>query len=180
MQISHLIKQKSYERVEFLLRRHYITFVPTIILFIVLGLIPGVVYFLINTLYPGLLEGEIFFPLSVLFASIYYLSLFIFFYAQFIDFYLDIWVVTNDRIVDIEQFGLFSRSVSEVDLFRVQDVTVVVAGFFPTILHYGDVIVKTASTNAHIVFYQVPHPNEVRQAIIELSVEDGKHHRQTT
>jgi len=45
MQISHLIKQKSYERVEFLLRRHYITFVPTIILFIVLGLIPGVVYF---------------------------------------------------------------------------------------------------------------------------------------
>ncbi|MFZ2189381.1 MAG: PH domain-containing protein [Candidatus Magasanikiibacteriota bacterium] len=180
MQISHLIKQKAYERIEYLLRRHYITFVPTVLLFLILILVPGVIYFLINNLYPHLLAGEIFYPLSILFASIYYLSLFLFFYAQFIDFYLDIWIVTNDRIVDIEQFGLFSRSVSEADLFRIQDVTVDVSGFWATILHYGNLTVKTASNNIHMVFYNIPHPNEVRQALIHLSDEDAKHHRQTT
>lgn len=176
MNINYLIKQKSYEKIEFLLRRHPITFVPIAFLFIILMLIPVAIYFLINNLYPHLLEGAIFMPISVLFASIYYLSVYLFFYAQFIDFYLDMWIVTNDRIVDIEQHGLFSRTISEVDLFRIQDVTVDVHGFFPTIFHFGNVTVKTASDNIHIIFYNVEHPNKIRQTLIQLSDEDAKHH----
>jgi len=178
MDISSLIKQKSYEKVEFLLRRHPITFIPIGFLFAILTLVPAGVYFLINNIYPEIFIGQIFFPLAVLFASIYYLSLYLFFYAQFIDFYLDLWIVTNDRIVDIEQHGLFSRTISEVDLYRIQDVTVNVSGFFPTILHYGNVKVKTASSNTHIIFYNVPHPNEIRRALIELSEDDRKHHHE--
>ena len=33
------------------------------------------------------------------------------------------WIITNDRILDIEQHGLFARTVSELRLHRVQDVT---------------------------------------------------------
>ena len=139
-------------------------------------LVPVGVYFLINNIYPDIMSGQIFYPLAVLLGSIYYLSVYLFFYAQFIDFYLDLWIVTNDRIVDIEQHGLFSRTTSEVDLYRIQDVTADVHGFLPTILNYGNLTVKTASDNIHIIFYDIPNPGEVRSALVELSEEDRKHH----
>lgn len=178
MQLSALIKQKSYEKIEFLLRRHPITFIPILILFIILMFVPYAVYFLLNNIYPQILFGNIMHPILVLGASIYFLSIYLFFYAKFIDFYLDIWIVTNDRIVDIEQHGLFSRTISELDLYRIQDVTVNVSGFFHTIFNFGDLAIKTASSNTHIVFYNISNPNQVREGLIRLSEEDLKYHHQ--
>ena len=176
MQIAHLIKQKSYEKIEYFLRRHPLTFVPIFAIFIILMLVPAALYFLLNNLFPQLLTGELSYPVLVLFASVFYLSVYLFFYGQFIDFYLDLWIVTNDRIVDIEQHGLFSRSISELDLYNIQDVTVEISGFFHTMFKYGDLHVKTASDNSQVIFRDIPNPNEVRQALIELSEQDRKFH----
>ena len=176
MQIAHLIKQKSYEKIEYLLRRHPLTFVPIFAVFVILMLVPVALYFLLNNLFPQLLTGELSYPVLVLFASVFYLSVYLFFYGQFIDFYLDLWIVTNDRIVDIEQHGLFSRSISELDLYNIQDVTVEISGFFHTMFKYGDLHVKTASDNSQVIFRDIPNPNEVRQALIELSEQDRKFH----
>ncbi len=176
MIISNLIKQKSYEKINYLLRRHAITFAPTLILFLALIAVPPGLYFLINSMFPSIMAGQVLYPLAILVASIYYLSLYIFFYAQFIDFYLDLWIITNDRVVDIEQMGLFSRTISELDLHRIQDVTVEIHGFFPTLFHYGNITVKTASSGSHFVFHHIHNPNEIRQALIRLAEEDRKHH----
>ncbi|OGH71361.1 MAG: hypothetical protein A2921_02190 [Candidatus Magasanikbacteria bacterium RIFCSPLOWO2_01_FULL_43_20b] len=176
MQIAHLIKQKSYEKIEYFLRRHPLTFVPIFAVFVILMLVPVALYFLLNNLFPQLLTGELSYPVLVLFASVFYLSVYLFFYGQFIDFYLDLWIVTNDRIVDIEQHGLFSRSISELDLYNIQDVTVEISGFFHTMFKYGDLHVKTASDNSQVIFRDIPNPNEVRQALIELSEQDRKFH----
>jgi len=176
MGISILIKQKSYERIEYVLRRHPITFVPILLLFLVLLAVPAIVYLMINALFPTLFGGPIIFPLSVMLASAYCLGICLFFYSQFVDFYLDVWIVTNDRIVDIEQFGLFSRTISELDLFHIQDVTTDVHGFFATIFRYGNVSVKTASSNVDIVFRNVPNPNKIREHLVILSHEDRRFH----
>jgi membrane protein YdbS with pleckstrin-like domain len=175
--VSYLIKQKSYEKVEYVLRRHPITFLPFIILFLVLCSIPVILYFMITSIYPTLVESEIVYAVSVLLGSVYYLSVLVFTFTHFIDFYLDVWIVTNDRLVDIEQFGLFSRTISELDLFRIQDVTADIHGFFATIFKYGNLTVKTASTNVNIVFHNVPNPNKIRQEILLLANEDYKYHR---
>ncbi|MBI5222459.1 MAG: hypothetical protein HY980_03110, partial [Candidatus Magasanikbacteria bacterium] len=148
MQVAALIKQKPYEKIEYFLRRHPITFIPVLATFIILMLVPVALYFLFNNLFPSLLTGAISYPLLVLFASVFYLSVYLFFYGQFIDFYLDVWIVTNDRIVDIEQHGLFSRSISELDLYNIQDVTVEITGFFATMFKYGNLYVKTSSDNS--------------------------------
>ena len=176
MHLSFLIKQKSYERVEHVLRRHPITFVPILLLFVALLAVPVVVYAMITALFPIILTDPTLYPLAVLLVSAYYLGIYLFFYAQFVDYYLDLWIVTNDRIVDIEQFGLFSRTISELDLFQIQDVTTDVHGFFATVFHYGDVSVKTASANVNIVFRNVPRPNKIREALVRLSDEDRKYH----
>lgn len=176
MDARHLIKQKSYEKIIHILRRHPVTFVPTLLLFLLLLALPIGVFFIISSLFPELLNGPIIYPTAVLAASVFYLAIIVFFFTQFIDFYLDLWVVTNDRIVDIEQFGLFARTVSEVDLFRIQDVTTNVHGFFSTIFNYGVITIKTASDNKSIVFKNIPRPNAVREKLIRLSDEDRKYH----
>lgn len=177
MQIEAVIKQKSYEHIVFKLHRHPLTFIPIVAMFFTMLAVPVVVYYLIEFLFPGTTAGPAIYPIMVLAGSIYFLSTYLFFYVRFIDYYLDLWVVTNDRIVDIEQHGLFNRIITELDLFRIQDVTANVSGFFGTVFRFGDVVVTTASANTHIVFRNVPHPNHIREQLINLAEEDRKYHR---
>ena len=123
MRVAKLIEKKSYERVEHILHRHAITFLPMIALLLLLLAAPMAIVLITQQAYPELLISEISRTFTILMLSVFYLSMVLFFFARFIDFYLDLWVITNDRIVDVEQFGLFSRTVSELDLFRIQDVT---------------------------------------------------------
>ncbi|MBT3538850.1 PH domain-containing protein [Candidatus Parcubacteria bacterium] len=176
MSVPDIIKKKDYEKIIFVLRRHPITFIPIMFLFIVLMLVPVAVYLLIENLFPSILTGSILYPLTVLLGSVYYLSIYLFFYVQFIDFYLDMWIVTNDRIVDIEQHNLFHRVITELDLYRIQDVTAQVQGIFSTLFKYGDVTVKTASTTSNIIFRNVSNPNLIREQLIKLADEDRKFH----
>ncbi len=176
MHISHFIKQKSYEHVVHVLRRHPFTFIPTALLFIALLAIPVVLYVLINPIYGEFFSGPNIYPLMVLGGSVYYLSIYLFFYAHFIDFYLDLWIVTNDRIIDNEQHGLFHHTTTELELHNIQDVTSQTTGILGTFFKYGDVTIKTASVTTNIVFRQIPNPEKIREELIHLADEDRKYH----
>ena len=176
MHISALIKQKSYEKVIYVLHRDPITFVPQVVLFLILAIIPFIGYTFLNNYFPDILTGAISYPLVVLSASIFYLSIILFLYTEFTIFYLDISIVTNDRIVEIEQLGLFSRTISELELFRIQDVTSEVNGLFPSLFHYGNVFIKTASENNNIIFHNIRNPEQIREELIKLAHEDRKFH----
>jgi len=176
MLIDQVIKRKNYEQILYVLRRHPITFVPQIFFLILFVILPVSAFFGFRYFFPEFFANETILVISVLGIATFYLFFLLVFFIHFIDYYLDIWIVTNDRIVDIEQFGLFSRSISEVDLFRIQDVTSYVKGFFPTFFNYGDLHIKTASSNIEIVFKQIRDPNHVREHLIKLSDMDRRHH----
>lgn len=104
-------------------------------------------------------------PLIVL-CALFFINLF--WIALFIiltDFYLDVWIITDKRMITVEQNGLFSRSISEFELSKIQDITVKVHGIIPTMLDYGDVEVSTASEHVDFIFHQVGHPNEVKDVL---------------
>ncbi len=86
--------------------------------------------------------------------------------------------MTDKRIVDIEQVGLFKRIIAEQKLFRVQDVTAEVKGIIPTFLHYGKVTIQTAGTKERFVFDEIPHPYEVSKKIIQMVEinKESEHH----
>ena len=67
------------------------------------------------------------------------------------DYYLDILVITSQRIIDVEQRGLFNREASSFHLSRVQDVTVEIKGIMPTLMRYGNLIIQTAGENNFVV-----------------------------
>ena len=96
--------------------------------------------------------------------------LFLWIYAFFIwiDYYFDVWVITDERVLNIEQRGLFTRVISEVHLGRVQDVTTRVEGFVPTLLNYGDIFIQTAGEEKHFHFRNVGDPDQHKDEIVRL------------
>lgn len=176
MRLEKIIEKKPHEHIIYTLRPHFFTFVPNFILFFILLLIPFSAFFLLHTLFPTIIQGTIISPILILSASIYLLTIYLLLFFRFLMYYLDIWIVTNDRIIDINQHGFFSVTISELDLFRVQDVTVNIKGVFPTLFHYGNIRVETASANQHITFHNIPHSNSIREELVRLSDEDRKYH----
>jgi uncharacterized membrane protein YdbT with pleckstrin-like domain len=168
LELYDLVKMRPEEKTVFFLRRHPIVFLGELLYIGVLAVLPLGVAFLIAKLWPSLMEGSMSVPSLILLVSAYYLVIWLFFISAFVDYYLDAWVLTTERILNIEQRGLFSRTVSELDLARVQDVTSEITGIIPSMLGYGFVYVQTAGEQERFIFEQISRPHEVRKRILEL------------
>lgn len=168
--------EKDYEVLKFLLRRHPLTFIPRIFLFVLLLATPLVVRWLWGKLFPESLLSATSQVLVTISISAFYLFALVFFLTQFVDYFLDVWMVTNERILDIQLNGLFARTVAETRLFRVQDVTSDVKGFFATMFNYGNVYVQTAGNKERFVFRNIPNPVYIAQQITQLVEADRPYH----
>ncbi len=90
----------------------------------------------------------------------------------FTRYFLNVWVLTNQRIVDIKQRGYFNREVSSLFLSRVQDVTTNVVGVLPSLLGLGDISVQSAGTVDEFHMNGIPRPEQMRDVILKyVSVE---------
>ena len=116
---------------------------------------------------PGLFEGT-WGQLTLLFTQIYTLFLALSLFLVFVFYYLNIQIITNLRIVDVDQVGLFHHVVSELHIDKIEDVTSEVHGIFGTIFHYGDVFVQTAGTVGKFEFTSVPNPSAIEKLILDL------------
>jgi len=81
--------------------------------------------------------------------------------------YRDRFIVTSERIVDVDQRGLFSRKVSEVELIKVQNITHTVEGPAATMFNFGTVIIQSAGAN-DVVLDRVADPAGVQEEITRL------------
>lgn len=100
------------------------------------------------------------------FAVVYWLFLAAFLLVAWIEYWLDMWIITSERIIDIEQRSLFSREVSEFLLSRVQDVTVEVPNLIATVLRYGNIVVQTAGEKSFTI-REIPHLEKAKEIILE-------------
>ena len=159
--------KRDGEEIIVLVRRHWLILVFSLfpILLFLLGII--FLHFLGNRMddffqitidpaFRGLIEFFLF--------MIFWLILFII----WIDYYLDVWIITTQRIVNIEQLGLFRRQVSEMEHSKIQDVTSKIKGVFPTLFKYGYIYIQTAGATERFIFKQIPNPVEIRNIIMQL------------
>lgn len=100
--------------------------------------------------------------------SIFIMALWMYAALIWIEYYLDVWIITNKRVVNVEQKGLFLRHVSELRYMKIQDITTEVKGIIPTLLNYGEVYIQTAGTQPRFLFHNVPDPNGIKGTLVEL------------
>lgn len=161
---------RDQEGIENIIHRHWFNIFAQfvgILFFVALG---SGLLFALYYYFPALRDQNS--QASLLFVESFF-AIFIWIYAFFIwvDYYFDIWIITSERIINIEQKGLFVRSMSEVKFSRIQDVTAEVKGVIPTVLNYGDVYIQTAGEVERFVFRQVPDPYGLKDAIMNLQKE---------
>ena len=167
---------KPNEKIILVLRRHWVVLISLTLSLVVILLLPLIAYIGIRYASPTFFNNQILTTLFVLGGSIFFLFAWLFLYQQYIDHYLDTWIVTDQRIINIEQHGLFARTVSEVRLFRVQDVTSEIKGFIHNMLDYGHVHIQTAGETTRFEFEEIPHPNQVAKTVLDLAEKQRKQH----
>lgn len=83
-------------------------------------------------------------------------------------YYLNFQIITNNRIVDIDQKGLLLHATTEIHLAQIEDVTAEIKGFLGNLFNYGTVFVQTAGTKTRFEFDNVPDPNRIVKLILDL------------
>jgi len=153
------------------IRRHWLAFIMPIasVFFMLLVFIIGM-FFLVNLTNGGSvnISENIGRGLLIIISSMYLLSLVGYFYISWLDYYLDIFIITNERIIRLEQIVLFGRRVSEASFHHVQDASSRVKGVISSILNVGTVFVETAGERENFSFRYIKNPNSVSSKILEL------------
>jgi len=94
----------------------------------------------------------------------------------FHNYYLSIQIVTSERIIDVDQRGLFNREVNTLSISNIEDVSYKKSGFWGTLLDFGNVVVQTAGNSGEgingktngFVFDNIPNPAQVSTAVMAL------------
>lgn len=153
--------QRQGENVLFTFRRHISTAKKGLfwlILFSVLGLVPML-------LWPD--SPYMFW----LFLGFVFLGLLGAFYA-YILWYFSIYIVTDQRLRQISQKGLFKKSVVDLSLDKVQSISYGIPGFFAGILGYGTILIQTGVGDMTIS--KVSHPEAVHNKLQDAILKNTK------
>ena len=87
-------------------------------------------------------------------------------------YYLDLWLITDRRIIVIDQVRFFNRKVSSFRLERLQDVKATVNGILPTFLNFGTLHAHTAgNTEENFTSSGLPDPRGL-QATIQKATDE--------
>lgn len=153
------------EKVVLFLRKHWITNVPWILLFFVMLVVPVLVSNL--SLFNSVPSNYMF-----IFILIWYLITTAYLLESFLTWFFNVYIVTDERIVDIDFYNLIYKEVSDANIDKIQDVTYKMGGVIRTLLNYGDVMIQTASEVPNFEFLAVPKPDKIAKVLQDLRMEE--------
>lgn len=113
---------------------------------------PSMTFFYVSFLASVLLSAIIFFP--------YWMS-----------WYFSVFVVTNQRFIQITQRGFFHRSVVDMGLRQIQMVNYEVKGLEETLLGYGTIMMQTMVGD--LLIHYMHHPAHIQKKLLEILRDNG-------
>lgn len=108
---------------------------------------------------------------------VWYLGLLFFILERLLLWYYNIYIITDERIIDIDFFGLLYKNLNIAQIRNIEDVNYSQIGVFSSFFNYGDVVIQTASEQRSIevskegsafTFESVPNPDRVARVLGEL------------
>ncbi len=153
------------EKIIFVIHKHWFVAAKFVAIFMFLFLVPIIILFLMPYLSsvfdPALVE-----PWINMLLSLYVMTLLALLLLFWMDYYLDMWIITSERLIDVEQIGLFNREISEIPLHRVQDVTIQIRGIIETFLGFGTIRIQTAGEREFLI-RDAPHLYKTKDLILQ-------------
>ncbi len=170
--------QNDDENIVLFLRAHPITNLPWIALILVLFWIPlfWIEFPLLSVLTPAV---------RLALTLTWYLGLAFVGFQNFMSWFYNVYIVTDERVVDVDFYGLFYKDVKTAQISRLEDANYTQRGMLASFFNYGTVMVETASEqrtgdmvegSGAFDFENVPNPNEVVKVISELMEKEDKDH----
>ncbi len=153
--------QKDGEIVLLLLRKHWLTNLGWLILGALLFVVP-----LIFKDFPALAILPLKYRLLVF--TGWYLLLIAYLFEKFLGWFYNVGIVTNQRVVDIDFYGLLYKEISVAELDKIQDVTQKQVGAIRTVFNFGNIIIQTAAETQTLEFEDIPHPGKVAELLNDL------------
>jgi hypothetical protein len=114
--------------------------------------------------YPSMTFFGVSFLLSVVIGSLI-------FAPSYMSWYFSVFIVTNQRFIQITQKGFFHRSVVDMSLGQIQMVNYEVSGLQETMLGFGTIMMQTFVGD--LVIHEVHHPAKIQKKIIGILREQG-------
>jgi hypothetical protein len=123
----------------------------------------------------AVLPFEMMFPISYKFIFVgrlvWYLVTLGYAFEKFLNWYYSVFIVTNERVVDIDFVNLLTRDVAYGTLNHIEEPSMVSGGFIQTLFKYGHIYIPTAAERSSLEAISVPYPDKVISIISELSEE---------
>jgi hypothetical protein len=83
------------------------------------------------------------------------------------DYFLDVLIVTDKRIINIEQKGLFARETASLRLDKIQDITIDISGILATFLSFGNIRIQTAGEQEEFMIRFIRNPEMLKNSILK-------------
>jgi hypothetical protein len=159
--------QLDGENVLLLLRKHPITQIIKVLTILAMILVP---FFFSQISFFGLLDNN--FQTAIL--LFWYLIVVGYSLESFLTWFYNVYIVTDERIIDIDFLSLIYRNVSAAKLDKIEDITAITSGAAQSIFNYGTVQIQTAAERSEFEFEDVPYPTKVTQFLNEMLVEEER------
>lgn len=95
----------------------------------------------------------------------------IIFAPSWISWHFSVFIVTDQRFIQITQKGLFHRSVADLALTQIQSVNYEVSGIEETLLGFGTINMRTYVGD--LVVHDVHHPARVQKRLLSILRDEG-------
>lgn len=92
-------------------------------------------------------------------------------FPAWIAWYYSVFIVTDQRFIQITQKGLFHRSVVDISLSQIQMVNYEVAGLQQTLLAFGTIMMQTYMGD--LVIREVHKPAHIQKKLIKILRDQG-------
>jgi len=154
------------EKILLLLRQHPITNLHWMLIAVVMLITP----FVLLPFFPPFAMLPVAFKFVLILFWLLFTSGFVL--ERFLVWFYNCFLITDERVIDIDFFSLVFKHSSFAQIDKIQDVDTQVGGVLYSLLDVGDVIVQTASEIPQFEIEKVPHPSQVTKLLNELMYEE--------
>lgn len=158
------------ERVMAIKRRHKFLLLVEIVMFAVLAALPALVLLYLSGSDVSNFDIGAYRPFVTYGYALWLLVIWISSFMAWTDYYLDVLVITNHRLIIANQKGLWRRSLASFRIDRLQEINVEINGFLATLLDFGTLRAETAGHGAeefHMAY--LPDPRALKSIIMEVT-----------